>query len=88
MPAILWAYRTTSRVSTGETPFNLVYGIEALIPMEVVVGSPRLNAYEGNPNTNNSTSLKENLDLVKEQRDKAATQLAAYHKRISIYYNS
>jgi len=83
LPAILWAYRTTSRVSTGETPFNLVYGTKALIPVEVVVRSPRLSAYEGNPNTNNSTSLKENLDLVKEQRDKAATRLTAYHKIIS-----
>lgn len=46
LPTILWAYRTTSRVSTGETPFNLVYGTEALIPVEVAIGSPRLNAYE------------------------------------------
>ncbi|XP_052197313.1 uncharacterized protein LOC127804484 [Diospyros lotus] len=88
LPTILWAYRTTSRVSTGKTPFNLVYGTEALIPVEVVVGSPRLNAYEGNPDTSNSASLKENIDLVEEQRDKATTQLAACHKRISSYYNS
>ncbi|XP_039140528.1 uncharacterized protein LOC120277749 [Dioscorea cayenensis subsp. rotundata] len=25
LPSILWAYRTTSKVSTGETPFNLTY---------------------------------------------------------------
>ena len=28
LPIILWAYRTTARTFTGETPFNLTYGIE------------------------------------------------------------
>ncbi|XP_019242378.1 PREDICTED: uncharacterized protein LOC109222474 [Nicotiana attenuata] len=35
LPQVLWAYRTTSRSSTGETLFSLVYGAEALIPVEV-----------------------------------------------------
>ena len=29
---VLWAYRTTVRTPTGETPFKLVYGSEAIIP--------------------------------------------------------
>nr|XP_009796312.1 PREDICTED: uncharacterized protein LOC104242896 [Nicotiana sylvestris] len=32
---VLWAYRTTPKSSTGEIPFSLVYGSEALIPVEV-----------------------------------------------------
>ena len=28
LPIVLWAYRTTARTRTGETPFNLTYGIE------------------------------------------------------------
>ena len=28
---VLWAYRTTPRRSTGETPFSLTYGAEAVI---------------------------------------------------------
>ncbi|KAK4407918.1 hypothetical protein Sango_0372800 [Sesamum angolense] len=35
LPGVLWAYRTTSRRSTGESPFNLVYGMEAIIPTEI-----------------------------------------------------
>nr|XP_023875558.1 uncharacterized protein LOC111988035 [Quercus suber] len=35
LPSVLWAYRTTSRRSTGETPFSLTYGAEAMIPVEV-----------------------------------------------------
>ncbi|XP_052189945.1 uncharacterized protein LOC127799756 [Diospyros lotus] len=40
LPSILWAYRTTSRVPTEETPFSLAYGTDALIPVEVDLGSP------------------------------------------------
>jgi len=32
---ILWAYRCTSQTTTGETPFNLTYGTNAMIPVEV-----------------------------------------------------
>ena len=35
LPNVLWAYRTTPRRSTGETPFSLTYGAEAMIPVEI-----------------------------------------------------
>ncbi|KAG7528248.1 Integrase catalytic core [Arabidopsis suecica] len=34
---VLWAYRTTPRRPTGETPFSLVYGMEAVVPAELNV---------------------------------------------------
>ncbi|XP_074297844.1 uncharacterized protein LOC141628635 [Silene latifolia] len=34
---VLWSDRTTPKVATGKTPFNLVYGAEAVIPSEVRV---------------------------------------------------
>ena len=33
----LWAYRTTVQTSTGNTPFSLVYGCEAVIPLEIQI---------------------------------------------------
>ena len=35
LPSVLWAYRTTARTPTGETPFRLAYGSEVVIPTEV-----------------------------------------------------
>ncbi|XP_027158086.1 uncharacterized protein LOC113759712 [Coffea eugenioides] len=35
LPTILWAYRTTPRTATQETPFVLTYGAEAVIPAEI-----------------------------------------------------
>ena len=50
LPNILWAYRTTARTPTGETPFRLTYGTEAVIPIEVGITSIRREAFskEGN----------------------------------------
>ena len=35
LPSVLWAYRMTARVPTGETLFRLAYGSEAVIPIEI-----------------------------------------------------
>ena len=35
LPNVLWAYRTTPWRSTGQTPFSLTYGAEAVTPAEV-----------------------------------------------------
>ena len=35
LPHVLWSYRTTSRRLTGETPFSMTYGVEAVIPVEM-----------------------------------------------------
>uniref|UniRef100_A0A2N9HNF1 Uncharacterized protein n=1 Tax=Fagus sylvatica TaxID=28930 RepID=A0A2N9HNF1_FAGSY len=35
LPSILWAYRTTVRIPTGETPFRMTFGSEAVIPVEI-----------------------------------------------------
>ena len=35
--AVLWADRTTTRASTGETPYRLMYGSDAILPIELSV---------------------------------------------------
>ena len=42
---VLWAYRTTVRTPTGETPFKLAYGSETVIPVEVHVAKNRVMKY-------------------------------------------
>jgi hypothetical protein len=45
VPTILWAYRTTCKKLTMQTPFNLVYGLEVVVPMEYLVPSLRIVAF-------------------------------------------
>jgi hypothetical protein len=39
IPTILWAYMTTCKKFTGQMPLILVYGQEAMVPMEFLVPS-------------------------------------------------
>ena len=85
LPKMLWAYRTTSRTSTGETPFSLAYKVEAMIPMEVEIPSLQRETY--NPEENHALMCYE-LDLLEEKRDLAALRTASYKQRYERYFNS
>jgi len=42
LPYALHAYRIAVRTSTGATPYSLVYGMEAVVPLEVEIPSLRV----------------------------------------------
>ena len=42
LPLALWGYRTSVRTATGETPYSLVYGMEAVLPIELEIPSIRV----------------------------------------------
>ncbi|XP_021979471.1 uncharacterized protein LOC110875583 [Helianthus annuus] len=69
LPSILWAHRTMPKTSTGETPFILVYGSEAVIPAEIGLPSPHMIATE---KQNNEKERRMDLDLLEERQENAA----------------
>ncbi|XP_071714676.1 uncharacterized protein [Rutidosis leptorrhynchoides] len=81
---VLWAYRTTFKKSTGETPFSLVYGSEAMIPAEILVPTHRVANFD---ETANNDALCENLNFVDERRLMAAIKEANNKQQIAKYYN-
>ncbi|KAK0576232.1 hypothetical protein LWI29_013980 [Acer saccharum] len=85
LPEVLWAYRTTVRSSTGETPFALAFGTEAVIPAETTFTSPRVQLYSPEHNID---MLQQNLDELEEIRDAAQVRNSAYQQRAARYYNS
>ena len=50
LPHVLWTYRTTPRRSTRETPLSMIYGVEAVIPLET--GFPTLKTSSFAPSGN------------------------------------
>ena len=46
LPTVPWSIRTAPNRATGQTPFALVYEAEAVLPMELIYGSPRVLAYD------------------------------------------
>jgi hypothetical protein len=44
--SVVWGLRTQPSKATGQPPFFLVYGFEAILPADVMWQSPRLEMYE------------------------------------------
>ena len=78
MNAALWAYRTSFRTFLGFTPFHLVHGQEALLPIEVELSSLRVLLHS---QKKGKGALKERLlDLEKLALNREeATQYYARH---------
>ena len=85
LPSVLWAYRTTMRTPTGETPFRLAYGTETVIPVEVGLTSYRVESYDEDKN---KEAIRLQLDLVDEVRVAAEQRLARYQNLMAKHYNN
>ncbi|XP_017216818.2 uncharacterized protein LOC108194379 [Daucus carota subsp. sativus] len=85
LPNVLWGYRTTPRTATGETPFRLAYGTEAVLPLEISMGSLRIENFN---QQGNEEGLRLNIDLVEEVRDRAQLKVAQYQQKVAQYYNA
>ena len=64
---VLSSYTITPQTTIGETPFRLVYGTDAVIPVEI--GGPSWRVMYIPPN--NDALLREELDFVDEVRELA-----------------
>ena len=82
---MLWAYRTTARTPTGETPIRLTYGNEAVIPAEIGLTSYRVDNHDEG---RNDEAIHLQLDLVDEVRAIAEQRLTRYQDRMAKHYNS
>ena len=75
LPGVLWAYRTTIRTPTGETPFKLAYGSEAVIPADVHMANHKVTMYQ---DKDNEEQLRLNLDLIDVVRMDAEERTVKY----------
>nr|GEV23920.1 protein NYNRIN-like [Tanacetum cinerariifolium] len=85
LPHILWAHRTMIKSSHGDTPFSLTYGTEAVIPVEIGMPTYRTTAVDV---VYNDEELRLNLDLLEEQRERAAISEAKSKLKMTKYYNA
>ena len=67
---MLWAYRTTSRKPTGESPFALTYGTEAIIPTKIGMAIIRIGILE----ETRSKAIIKDLDTTNELWEAAADE--------------
>ncbi|CAL1413287.1 unnamed protein product [Linum trigynum] len=84
LPHVLWALRTTPKSSTGETPFALTFGAEAVTPTEVALPTLRVQYF----NEGNNVSMAHELDMLDERRVGALRKLIEDKEQLAKYYNS
>ncbi|XP_074347063.1 uncharacterized protein LOC141685886 [Apium graveolens] len=75
----------TPRTTTGETPFSLVYGCEAMVPVEVGAGSFRRDNYDSEAN---EVDHRLYLDMIDKTQEDAQIRIASYQQRTARQYNS
>jgi hypothetical protein len=84
LPEVLWAYQTTKKTATEETPYALTFGTEAIILAKIGSGSYRVEAFQ--PDTNDQ-GPKLHLDLLQERRNQAEAMMATHQERTARYFN-
>ena len=82
LPFALHGYRTTVRTSTGATPFSLVYGMEAVLPIEVEIPSMRILMETKLDKAEWCQSRYDQLNLIEEKRMTALCHGQLYQKRM------
>ncbi|XP_019182110.1 PREDICTED: uncharacterized protein LOC109177249 [Ipomoea nil] len=87
MEEALWAYRTTYRTPTQSTPYSLVYGVEAVLPLERQIPSLRLAIQEGLTDEENAKLRLAELEALDEKRLQAQQSLECYQARMSRAFN-
>ncbi|KAA0046253.1 uncharacterized protein E6C27_scaffold284G00560 [Cucumis melo var. makuwa] len=79
----LWAYRTTHRTPTGVTPYSLIYGVEAVLPLEKEIPSLRMAIQEGLTTEDNARLRLQELEALDEKRLEAQQALECHQARMS-----
>jgi hypothetical protein len=83
LPSVVWSLRTTPSRATGFTPFFLVYGADAILPIDLEYGSPRARAYD---DQSNQTNREDSLYWLEEARDMTLLHSARYQQSLRRYH--
>ena len=86
-PFTLHGYRTSVCISTGATPFSLVYGMEVVLPFEVEVPSLRILVELGLKESEWTQARFDQLNIIEDKRLAAMSQGWLYQSRVKNAFN-
>jgi hypothetical protein len=84
LPNALWGLRTQPTKPTGQSPYFLVYGSEAILPADVMWDSPAVEQYDEGISEDNR---RVDIDGLEEARCAALVQSARYLEGIWCYHD-
>ena len=85
---VLWACRNSMKTATGFSLFSLIYGTEAISPMELVVPTPRVVLEENQESTEDTNDERRvaDLDGLEEEREVTRMRSQRYQQRMAKAY--
>ena len=81
-PYALWGYRTSVRSPTRAIPYSLVYGMEAVLPIEMGVCSLRIVLESEIPEVDWLQSKYDQLCMMDKKRLEALYHIQGYQRRL------
>jgi hypothetical protein len=87
LPFALHTYCTAVRTSIGATPYMLVYGMEAVMPLEVEIPSLRVLIDFELEEVEWANVIYEQLNLISEKRIAAICYHQLYQRRMAKSYD-
>jgi hypothetical protein len=82
----LWAYRTSVKTSTSFSPFQLVHGVESILPIECEIPSLRLVVVLL-PDTFDLEQCLVHLESLDEQRRDASMAIKENKRHVKVQYD-
>jgi hypothetical protein len=81
---VLWALHNNTNTATRDTPFNLVYGADEVLPPEIYLESTRVSHF----NAEDHAEARElDSNLLEERHNTALTNVQKYQESLKRYYN-
>ncbi|XP_011629272.1 uncharacterized protein LOC105421897 [Amborella trichopoda] len=87
LPEALWVYCTTTHNATNSTPYSLVYGGEAVLPLEIKIPSLRVALHQGLTEDERVRLRYQELDALDEKRLEAQQNLKLNQTRMKKAFN-
>lgn len=81
---VLLANRTSPKEATGKTPFALVHGVEAVVPVEVEVNTVRIMKLDAHQN---HEALRDELEFALEKREEASEKMGKNKEKMKAAYD-
>ena len=84
---VLWEYRTSKRLGINTTPYSLVYGHDAMIPVEITVKSLRVATQSQLSHVDYESAMLAELDDIDEQQIAALNSIMIQKMKVACAYN-
>ena len=87
MSEVLWAYQTSKRLSINTTHFSLVYGHDAVLPIEIIVQSLRMAKQNQLSHIDYESAMMAKMDDLDEAQVVALNSIILQKQKVIKSYN-